>query len=47
MLENVYEGFNARSKAYLSKVYFCEMNLSCVSSKLCEFIICVIFVYYL
>ena len=33
MLKNVYEGLNARSK-----VYFCEMYPTCVSSKLCEFI---------
>ena len=26
------------SKVYLSKVYFCEMYTTCVSSKLCEFI---------
>ena len=26
------------SKEYLSKVYFCGMHLTCVSSKLCEFI---------
>ena len=38
MLENVYEGLNARPKVYLSKEYFCEMYLACVSSKLCEFI---------
>ena len=38
MLENVYEVFNARSKVYLSEVYFCEMYLTCLSSKLCEFI---------
>ena len=29
---------DARSKVYLSKVYFCEMYPTCVSSKLCEFI---------
>ena len=34
MLENVYEGLNARSNVYLSKVYFCEMFPNCVSSKL-------------
>ena len=39
MLENVYEGLNARPKAYLSKEYFCEMCPTCVSSKLCEFIL--------
>ena len=39
MLENVYEGLNARSKVYLSKVHFCEMYPTCVSSKLCEFIV--------
>ena len=33
MLENVYEGLNARST-----VYFCEMYPTCVSSELCEFI---------
>ena len=38
MLENVYEGLNARPKVYLSKEYFCEMYPTCVSSKLCEFI---------
>ena len=38
MLENVYEGLNARPKEYLSKEYFCEMYPTCVSSKLCEFI---------
>ena len=38
MLENVYEGLNARPKVYLSKKYFCEMYPTCVSSKLCEFI---------
>ena len=38
MLKNVYEGLNARPKVYLSKEYFCEMYLTCVSSKLCEFI---------
>ena len=37
MLENVYEGLNARPKVYLSKEYFCEMYPTCVSSKLCEF----------
>ena len=40
MLENVYEGLNARPKVYLSKEYFCEMYPTCVSSKLCEFIFC-------
>ena len=39
MLENVYEGLNDRSKVYLSTVYFCKMNPTCVSSKLCEFIL--------
>ena len=29
---------DALSKVYLSKVYFCEMYPTCVSSKLCEFI---------
>ena len=38
MLENVYEGLNARPKVYLSKEYFCELYPTCVSSKLCEFI---------
>ena len=42
MLENVYEGLDARSIVYLSKVYFCEMYMTCVSSKLCEFIVCII-----
>ena len=27
------------SKVYLSKVYFCKMYPTCVSSKLCEFIL--------
>ena len=36
MLENVYEGLNARSEVYLSKEYFCEMYPTCVSSKLCD-----------
>ena len=36
MLENVYEGLNARPKVYLSKEYFCKMYPTCVSSKLCE-----------
>ena len=39
MLKHVYEGLNARSREYVSKVYFCKMNLTCVSSKLCEFIL--------
>ena len=39
MLKNVYEGLNARPKVYLSKEYFCEMYPTCVSSKLCEFIL--------
>ena len=34
MLENVYEGFNARCEVYLSKEYFCEIYPACVSSKL-------------
>ena len=34
----MYKGWNARSKVHLSKVYFCEMYSTCVSSKLCEFI---------
>ena len=38
MLENVYEGLNARPKVYLSKEYFCEMYPTCMSSKLYEFI---------
>ena len=28
-----------RPKVYLSKEYFCEMYPTCVSSKLCEFIL--------
>ena len=39
MLKSAYEGLNARPKVYLSKEYFCEMYPTCVSSKLCEFII--------
>ena len=39
MLESAYEGLNARPKVYLSKEYFCEMYPTCVSSKLCEFIL--------
>ena len=39
MLENIYEGLNAQPKVYLSKEYFCEMYPTCVSSKLCEFIL--------
>ena len=39
MLKNVYEGINARPKVYLLKEYFCEMYPTCVSSKLCEFIL--------
>ena len=39
MLENIYEGLNARPKVYLSKEYFYKMYPTCVSSKLCEFII--------
>ena len=35
----VYEGLNACSKVYLSKEYFCEIYPSCVSSKLCKFIL--------
>ena len=38
MLENEYEGLNARPKVYLSKEYFCKMYPTCVSSKLCKFI---------
>ena len=38
MLENVYEGLDARPKVFLPKEYFCEMYPTCVSSKLCEFI---------
>ena len=38
MLKKVYEGLNACSKVYSSKVYFCAMYPTCVSSKLCEFI---------
>ena len=33
------EGLNARSKVYLAKVYFYKMYPTCVSSKLCEFIL--------
>ena len=40
MLENVYEGLNARSEVYLSKDYFYKMYSTCVSSKLCEFFKC-------
>ena len=38
MIENVYEGLNARPDVfvYLSKKYFCEMYPTCVSFKLCE-----------
>ena len=43
MLENLYEGLNARPKVYLSKGYFCEMYPTCVSSKPCEFILLVKF----
>ena len=43
MLKNVYEGLNVLSKVYLSKVYFCEMYPTCVSSKLCQFISWLIF----
>ena len=39
MLKNVYEGLNARPKVYLSKEYYCETYPTCVSSKLCEFIL--------
>ena len=39
MLKNVYEGLDARPIVYLSKEYFCEMYPTCVSSKLCEFIL--------
>ena len=39
MLENVYEGLNTQPKVYLLKEYFCEMYPTCVSSKLCEFIL--------
>ena len=38
MLENIYEGLNARPKVYSSQECFCEMYPTCVSSKLCEFI---------
>ena len=38
MLENVYEGLNARPKVYLLKECFYKMYPTCVSSKLCEFI---------
>ena len=47
LLENVYEGLNARSKVYLSKVCFCKMYPICVSSKLCEFIYLVLDTYIL
>ena len=43
MLKNVYEGLNARPKVYLLKEYFCEMYLTCVSSKLCKFIFVAIY----
>ena len=39
MLKSAYEGLNARPKVYLSKEYFCEMYPTCVSYKLCEFIL--------
>ena len=39
MLKSAYEGLNAGPKVYLSKEYFCEMYPTCVSSKLCEFIL--------
>ena len=39
MLKNVYEGLNANSEVYLSKEYFCKMYPTCVSPKLCEFIL--------
>ena len=39
MLKSAYEGLNARPKVYLSEEYFCEMYPTCVSSKLCEFIL--------
>ena len=39
MLKSAYEGLNGRPKVYLSKEYFCEMYPTCVSSKLCEFIL--------
>ena len=35
----VHEGLNARSEVYLSKEYFCKMYPTCVSSKLCKFIL--------
>ena len=38
MLKSAYEGLNARPKLYLSKEYFCEMYMTCVFSKLCDFI---------
>ena len=38
-VKNVYESLNARSEVYLSKEYFCKMYPTCVSSKLCEFIV--------
>ena len=33
----IYEGLNASSNVYLSKVYFCKKYPTYVSSKLCEF----------
>ena len=33
MIVNVYEGLNARSEVYLSKEYFGEMYLTCVSTR--------------
>ena len=39
MLKSAYEGLNARPQVYLSKEHFCEMYPTCVSSKLCEFIL--------
>ena len=39
MLGNVYEGLYA--EVYLSKEYFCKMYPTFVSSKLCEFVVCV------
>ena len=45
MIKSAYEGLNARPKVYLSKEYFCEMYPTWVSSKLCEFIIIVDFIF--
>ena len=47
MLKSAYEGLNARPKVYLSKEYFCKMYPTCVSSKLCEFILTIAFENYI